>query len=207
MDLNQDIYDAIKNNNSMITTAQVLALGYSRTQLSRFVKQGLLKRNRHGIYVLPNDEFDDMYTLSLRSKKLIFSHETALFLNGLAKQPPALYCVTIPSNAALPASIVDECTCYYCKEQSHLLGCSKKKTAFGNEVQCYNAERTICDMLRRKSGLNNDKISTAIDLYMTFKDKDLNLLITYANVFGVSEELKKYINIDLREYAMQTNEE
>lgn len=195
MSLKQDIYDEIRKNHNMITTAQILALGYSGTQLSRYVKQGLLKRNRHGIYVLPNDEHDNLYTLSLRSNRLIFSHETALFLNNLSNEAPSLHCVTIPSNTTLPASIIDECTCFYSKTRLYHLGLSMRKTSFGNAVKCYNEERTICDMLRSRTDLNNEKISTVINHYMAYEKKNMVLLATYAKLFNVNRELKRYIDI------------
>ena len=82
MKINQVIMNEIKQNNNMITTAQVVALGFSRALLSKYVKAGLLERGRHGVYILPDSVHDDMYTMMLRSDKIIFSHDTALFLNG-----------------------------------------------------------------------------------------------------------------------------
>ena len=89
MNINQTIYDEIKKNNNMITTSQVLSLGYSKQLLTNYVKEGLLERCRHGVYTLPNAVHDDMYTLMLRSEKIVFSHDTALFLNGLSERTPA----------------------------------------------------------------------------------------------------------------------
>lgn len=56
----------------MITTLQVIQLGFSRTLLSKYVKEGLLERSRQGVYILPDSVHDDMYTMMLRSKKIIF---------------------------------------------------------------------------------------------------------------------------------------
>ena len=112
MNINQTIYDEIKKNNNMITTSQVLSLGYSKQLLTNYVKEGLLERCRHGVYTLPNAVHDDMYTLMLRSEKIVFSHDTALFLNGLSERTPFVHTVTIPSNAALPNSLKGECACF-----------------------------------------------------------------------------------------------
>ncbi len=85
MTINKTIYDEIKKNNNVITTSQVLALGYSKQLLTNYVKEGLLERCRHGIYILPNAVHDDMYTLMLRSEKIVFSHDTALYNGPLVK--------------------------------------------------------------------------------------------------------------------------
>lgn len=108
MKMNPIILEKIKNNNNMITTVQVMELGFSRTILSKYVKAGLLERSRQGIYILSNSVHDDMYTLMMRSDKIIFSHDTTLFLNGLSKRTPFMHSVTIPSNTSLPNSLIDE---------------------------------------------------------------------------------------------------
>lgn len=195
MRLNQKIYDEIKKNNNMITTSQVIALGYSKTLLSKYVKEGALERSRHGIYILPDSAHDDMYTLSLRSDRIIFSHDTALFLNGLSDRTPFTHSVTIPSNTTLPSSIRDECTCYYIKPELHSVGLTEKKTTFGNTVKCYNAERTVCDMLRSRSRLDEETVVSAIKNYSAYQDKDLNLLASYAKQFRISGELKRYMEV------------
>lgn len=79
MNISQTIYDEIKKNNNMITTSQVLSLGYSKQLLTNYVKAGLLERCRHGVYTFPNEVHDDMYTLMLRSNQIVFSYESALF--------------------------------------------------------------------------------------------------------------------------------
>ena len=83
MKINSIILDAIKKNNNIITTEQVVKLGFSRYLLSKYEKEGLLDRERQGVYILPDAVHDDMYTLMLRSNKIVFSHDSALFLNGL----------------------------------------------------------------------------------------------------------------------------
>ena len=46
MEINQAIMKEIQQNNNMITTAQVVELGFSRALLSKYVKEGLLERGR-----------------------------------------------------------------------------------------------------------------------------------------------------------------
>jgi len=49
----------------------------------------------HGIYILPDSIHDDMYTLMLRSKHIIFSRESALFLNRLSERTPFMHSITL----------------------------------------------------------------------------------------------------------------
>ncbi len=195
MQMNPIIFETIKKNNNMITTAQVTELGFSRTILSKYVKAGILERIRQGIYIFPDSIHDDMYTLMLRSDKIIFSHETALFLNGLSERTPFIHSVTIPSNTSLPNSLTDECHCYYIKPEFHLIGVTERKNTMGNIVRCYDTERTICDILRSRNRVDEETLVSAVKNYAAFSDKDLSRLAKYANMLGVVKELKHYMEV------------
>ena len=195
MGINHVIMKEIQQNNNMITTSQVAELGFSRALLSKYVKEGLLERGRQGVYLLPNSVHDDMYTLMLRSEKIVFSHDTALFLNGLSERTPFEHSVTIPSNAVLSDTLKGECNCYYIKPELLELGKVWRKTTFGNEVRCYDAERTICDLLRSRSRMDEETVISAIKNYAAYKDKDLNRLATYAEKLRVSKVLKRYMEV------------
>ncbi len=69
--MNSDIINVL-NEKNYITTQNVIELGYTKTLLSKYVKEGKLERVRHGIHVLPNSIHDDMYTLMMRSEKISF---------------------------------------------------------------------------------------------------------------------------------------
>lgn len=195
MEINPTILETIKNNNNMITTAQVIDLGFTRALLSRYVKEGLLERGRQGVYILSDSIHDDMYTLMLRTDKIIFSHDTALFLNGLSERTPFTHSVTIPSNTKLSNILQDECVCYYIKPELYQVGMIFRKTTLGNEVRCYNAERTICDLLRSRNRIDEETVISAIKNYAVSADKDLNLLAIYAPQFGVEKILKRYMEV------------
>lgn len=195
MNINQTIFEEIKKNNNMITTSQVRSLGYSKQLLTNYVKAGLLERSRHGLYILPDSIHDDMYTLMLRSDKIVFSHDTAFFLNGLSERTPFMHTVTIPSNSALPNSLKGECVCFYIKPELHSIGIIEKNTTFGNTVRCYDAERTICDFLRCRNRCDEETVISAIKNYAAYEKKDLNLLAVYAKQFKVDKELKKYMEV------------
>ena len=195
MKMNSVILEALKKNNNVITTAQVVELGFSRYLLSKYEKEGLLERERQGVYVLPNSVHDDMYTLMLRSEKIIFSHDTALFLNGLSERTPFVHSVTIPNNTRVSKVIQEECVCYYIKPELHQIGMTIRKTTLGNEVRCYNAERTICDLLRSRNRLDEETVIGAVKNYAASSDKDLNLLAVYASKFRVNKELKRYMEL------------
>lgn len=195
MNINPTVLEFIRNNNNMITTSQMEGLGFTRSLLSVYEREGLLERERHGIYLLPDAVHDDMYTLMLCSGKIIFSHDTALFLNHLSDRTPFVHSVTIPSNTKLSKQLQEECICYYIKPQLHSLGAVNLKTTLGNTVRAYNAERTICDLLRSRNRLDEETVISAVKNYAVSSEKNLNLLAGYALQLGVGKILKRYMEV------------
>ena len=195
MKINSIILDAIKKNNNIITTEQVVKLGFSRYLLSKYEKEGLLDRERQGVYILPDAVHDDMYTLMLRSNKIVFSHDSALFLNGLSERTSFVHSVTISNNTRVSKVVREECVCYYVKPELYELGMTARKTTFGNEVRCYDAERTICDLLRSRNRIDEEMVISAVKNYAASSTKNLNALGEYASKFGVDKTLKRYLEV------------
>ncbi len=195
MNINPIILEMIEKNNSLITTEQFMTLGFSKTLITKYVKAGLIERISHGIYSLPDALQDDMDILMKRSKYIVFSHDSALFLLGLSDRTPFRHSITIPSNSSLPSSIREECNCFYIKRELHALGLIDVKTTFGNTVRSYNAERTVCDFLRSRSRCDEETVISAIKNYASSRAKNLNLLSLYSEQLGLKNELKKYMEV------------
>ena len=80
-----------KENNGIVTTAMVVAAGFSRGNLKYLVDRGKLERPSRGIYILPEVWEDEFLNLQSRFRRGIFSHETALFLWDLTDRTPNYY--------------------------------------------------------------------------------------------------------------------
>ena len=190
-----DINRRMKESNYILSTQQLTDIGVSKTTLTNYVRVGLLERCGHGFYTVPDSIEDDMYLVMLRSKHIIFSHETALFLNGLSDRTPFIHAVTSPSTAAMPTTIKEKCKCYYVKPELHKMGLTERKTTLGNTVRCYDPERTICDILRSRSRIDEETVIAAIKNYGDYKNKNLQKLAEYAEKLRVSKQVKGYLEV------------
>jgi hypothetical protein len=81
------------------------------------------------------------------------------------------------------------------KPELHGLGMIEKQTTFGNMVRCYNMERTMCDLLRSRSRLDEETVISAVKNYVASKGKNLNLLADYAKLLRVDKVLKRYLEV------------
>jgi predicted transcriptional regulator of viral defense system len=130
-----------------------------------------------------------------RSEKAVFSHETALFLHDMAERTPFMHSLTIPSNSKLSPVLSEGCKVYYVKPELHGLGRSTVMSKMGNEVVAYDAERTICDILRSRSRIDSQTFAEAMKAYAARKGQNWNRLREYAEVFRVTKLLRQYLEL------------
>ena len=96
MQIENIIINEYLENNSFITTKQAESMGISRHILSLMAKEEKIKRVKQGIYTKNDKVLDIYYLLSLNTKKLIFSYESALFLNNYISKEDKNIHVTVP---------------------------------------------------------------------------------------------------------------
>ena len=179
----------------VITTADVVRAGISRMTLSQFVKDGKLERVAHGRYTRPETFADELYLLQQQSKKITFSHETALFLHDMAERTPIKHSLTIPSNSKLSPALSNGCKVYYVKPELHSVGTCWLPSKMGNKVLAYNMERTVCDILRSRNRIDSQTFAAAINNYTSGKRQDWKLLMEYAEIFRVTKLLRQYLEV------------
>lgn len=195
MAIPNELQSILMQNGGMITTAQANEVGISNQRMRLFVKSGDLERVAFGIYVLPDEFADKMYISQLRRPKIIYSHETALFLHDLTDRDPINYTVTVPTGYSAAKLREDGFTVFTIKRELHEIGVTKLTTMFGNSVIAYGLERTICDCLRSRNQLDIAIVTDAIKRYTLRKDKNLNTLMKMAEMFQVAKPLRSYMEV------------
>ena len=185
----------LTQNGNTITTAEANATGISNERLRQLVKRGVLERPAFGIYVLPHDFVDRMYATQQRRPKIIYSHETALFLHDLTDRDPISYSVTVPTGYNTVKLREEGFTVYTIKRDLHTVETTEAKTMFGHTVRVYTMERTICDCLRSRSRMDMTLLTDALRRYVRRKDKNLNTLMKMAKTFRVEQPLRHYMEV------------
>jgi len=187
--------ELIKTTGGVITTSLVEENNIHREYIREIIKQGKLEKVAYGVYITPDVWEDKMLIHQLRKKKMIYSHETALFMNDLTDREPLAYSVTVPFGYNDSRLKKEGLIVHTVKKELFDLGAIVKKTVFGNDVKVYNAERSICDLIRDRNNQDQAIISDALKNYVNRKDKDLNRLITYAGKFRVEKTLNTYLEV------------
>lgn len=75
------------------------------------------------------------------------------------------------------------------------MGIIEGKTMYGRSIKIYNLERTICDIVRNRNNMDVAILNDAIKRYLNIRDKNIPLLLRYANELGVQKIMRTYVEI------------
>ena len=127
----------------------------------------------------------------LREYSLMSLH----FFHNLTDREPSKYSITV-KNGDNPVGLkADGIKVYTIKKELHDLGIIMMKTPFGHSVPVYDAERTVCDIIRSRSGIEMQTFQDALKQYAARKEKDLRRLMRYAQIFHVERMLRQYMDV------------
>ena len=189
--------DMMERNNGYLTTADVVAAGYSKTYLAEYIRQRNMERVAQGVYMSSGVWLDEMYIIHLRNKNAVFSHESALYMHNLIDSEPTAVMLTVPKGYNAKHLKERECRVYYVPTDIFEMGRIEKETNFGNKVYVYDMDRTICDIIRYKDKLEIQTFQTALREYMRSKDKNIHNLMKYAEKMKISDKVRVYTEVML----------
>lgn len=185
----------------VFSTEQALEKGFSRSFLCLHVKKGDILHVGRGLYTIPSSRIgeDEWLLLAMHHPDIVFSHETALFLNGLAEHIPLAMTVTLAGKASLSPSARKSLRCFYVAPALFPIGLTKRKTPHGHEVPCYGAERTVCDLLRSRRRMDEETVVGGVRNYLALPRSERNLseLFSMAQAFHVENDVRRYVEISL----------
>ncbi len=193
----EELQKLINRKNGLITTKEVVQLGIPRQYLNIFIEKNILERIERGIYITPETFEDEMYILQKKFPKIVFSHETALYLHNLTDRDPINYTVTLPQGYNLKNLEKYNVKIHWTKKENYDLGQTKTKTNFGREIKVYDKERTICDIIKNRNNMDKDVFKSSLKAYVSRKDKNLNKLIEYSKKLKIEKTLREYLEIIL----------
>lgn len=187
--------ELVTERSGLIFTKEVEEAGIPRHYLTVLTKEKKLKRISHGVYLAPDAFDDEMYRLQAKNQRIIFSHETSLYLHDLTDQDPLEWSVTVPFGYNASHLKEEGVKVYTVKKPLHQMGVTELKTAYKRPIKAYNKERTICDIIRNRSNTDIAVLNDAIKRYLNFKDRNIPLLLRYAKELGVQNIARKYLEI------------
>lgn len=183
--------------NLVITNKEAEELGYTRHNLSELTKSGQLERLRPGLYQLKGKVIDDFVLISSNSNRIIFSHQTALYLHDISDRTPNVFHISVPQgyNASHIKNRYKDLQVHYVKKDLYEIGKTEIKSPQGNLIPVYDIDRTICDIIIDREKIDKQIFTEAIKRYFKSQNKNLRRLIKYSRLFKIENEIRKYMEV------------
>lgn len=189
----EKIDSLLKKNYGYLKTSDALNTGISKTYFGKYVRARELERVAHGLYMSADAWEDEMYVIQFRYPTAVFSHETALYLLGIAEREPLRYSVTMKTGTNATGLTKQNTEVYKIKKELLYVGAVEVKSPAGHTLNSYNAERTICDLARNRKNIDTQDLKIAIREYVNSKGKNIPLLMRYAKLFHVNKVVLQYL--------------
>lgn len=197
MKYSEKLHELINKKNGIITTKEIAELGIPRQYLNIFIEKKILERLERGIYITPKTFEDEMYIIQKKYQKIVFSHETALYIHNMTDRDPINYTVTLPQGYNLKGLQNYNIKIHWTKKENYNLGLIKKTSNFGREIKTYDIERTICDIVKNRNNMDKDIFKNSLKNYISKKEKNLNKLIEYSKKLKIEKILRKYLEMNI----------
>ena len=85
----------LEEQNGYIRLIDAQNEGVSKCTVLDYVRKKEMEKVAPGIYISPDVWEDRLYLIQLRNRKIIFSHETALYLHNLSDREPFSPVITV----------------------------------------------------------------------------------------------------------------
>lgn len=146
----------------------------------------IIPENQKDLYCIE----DKIYLIYKKYSKAIFSHLTSMYLNLMIPSIPKYQDVTFGLKKNERTHNYDF-NVHYCAEEHLSIGVVRSYTVFGNEVYCFDPERTLCGILMENpyDTYNNYKY---IQVYNSYSYRNLNRLKAYSKLFKIEEYINQY---------------
>lgn len=178
-----------------INTADVVAEGISKYDYYRYLKENNFEKVAPGMYAQNDAWPDELAIIKKRCPQAVISHDEALYYHGLVDREPERPSFTIYSGYNVSRLKGHKFKTYYIKKELLDMGKITVNDFNGTEVNMYDLERTICDLIRNRSSFEIQDFNTALKAYARRKDKNLTKLFEYAEALGIENVTRQYLEV------------
>ena len=176
--------------NGYLITKNVTDNNIPRIYLTKLIKENKIERVSRGVYIKKNVLVDEFVVLQSKSKYVIYSNTTALYLHGLSNRIPIRYDITIKSGYKGSLQKEDNVNLFYTKKELLDLGVINYKLNSGNIIKVYDLDKTICDIIKNKKKIDAEIFNKAIREYFYSQKKNTLKLYEYAKKMNIYNKVR-----------------
>ena len=185
----------LEEKNGYIRLIDALNEGVSKYMVLNYIRRNEMEKVAPGVYISSDAWEDKLYLLQLRNRKIIFSHESALYIHNLSDREPFSPVITVGRGYNAKHLKDDGVVVHTVRPEWLELGLTQGQTFTGNTVRIYDKERCICDIIKNKNNMDIQVFQTALTTYFSDSEKNIHNLMKYADIMGISDKVRQYTEV------------
>lgn len=186
--------DFLKNHNGYIKTSDFLNLNITKFSIKKFLKNNIIKKVSHGLYLDNSLIEDEYYIIQKRYPQAILSYNTALFILNLSNRAPYEIDITIPRDKKIRGNYKT----HHVSMSFYDVGIIEITSPYGNPIKIYDPERCICDILKNENSVDLETRNRILDYYFKSEFENIDKLLEYAKIFKIYEKVNTIIEVMMR---------
>ena len=195
MDSNSILSQIVEEQNGYLRLVDAQNRDISKYTVMGYIKKNGMEKVASGVYLAQDAWEDKLYSLQIRNRKIIFSHETALCIHNLSDREPFSPAVSVVRGYNAKHLKEAGVIVHTVRREWLELGLTKAETYAGNTIRIYDKERCICDIIKRKKQMDIQIFQMSITAYFADKDKNIHKLMGYAKTMKLEERVRQYAEV------------
>lgn len=189
--------ETTESKNRFISSSEVKEKGRGAYyKILEDARKGNMVCIRRGVYATMEQLADTMIDLDVVVPDGILCLFSAWNIHGLTTSLPQAYHVGIKRGRKIRLPEYPSIELHFLTESILELGVEEKVVS-GYKIKVYNVERSVCDAIKYRNKIGIDVCSEVVNNYLSLPNRNLTLLMDYANKLRVTRTLEKYLEIKL----------
>ena len=149
---------------------------------------------KRGLYHWQRIPIPEMIEVARIVPKGIYCLFSTLAHHELTTFVSSEYHLAVPRNYIVSLPKYPPLKLYYWMDKRYHLGV-QQVTIEGQQVDMYDMEKSICDVIRYKEKVGLDIMKEVLNAYLATKDRNLEKLGKYAEILGMKEEVINLVTL------------
>ncbi len=190
----QQPISAFEAHGGVANASQLLEEGVTYYQLKELLASGQVVKLKRGLYRWADVPVSEMEEVAQIVKKGVFCLFSAAAHHDLTTFVSSEYHVAVPKKYKVVLPEYPPIKLYYWEEAAYRTGITKVEIE-GEMVAMYDAEKTVCDIVRYQKKVGMDMLKEVLNTYLKRKDRNIDKLSKYASTLKIKEEVNSLLTL------------
>ena len=193
--MDEKLQHIFERNHGVLRTTDLNSAGCYYSNIQEMLNNNEIEQIRRGYYrIVDSYIYSDVPVLKALFPDTVICLESALFQYDYIDRTPSAWHLAVKDTSARARFKID-----YMKVKPHFVTLSRFNIGIaimqidGFDIQIYDKDRTMCDVLSHKNKLDAETFSQACQSYVKDKRHNIPTLVKYSKILHVENKVREVL--------------